>query len=204
MRHLRLFAKNSICKWQKVLVFTVREFCLQVPLKRVNQAYVIATSTKVEVGSADLSKFDDAYFKPTEKKVKKKGEKEFFETEETEKKVSILSIHPGQRLLWPMKLFSFVSIHNVHIKAQMYPILSGGEYNTHCQLSILRFTQPLLSVYFYDWSLDPFSLLVMANSQKLETCKMHCSASFSPDVPLKMAQCLPVKILYVGFQLVCG
>ena len=66
---------------------------LQVPLKRVNQAYVIATSTKVSVDGADVSKFDDAYFKPTEKKVKKKGEKEFFEEEETSAKVNICCTH---------------------------------------------------------------------------------------------------------------
>ena len=63
------------------------------PLKRVNQAYVIATSTKVSVDGADVSKFDDAYFKPTEKKVKKKGEKEFFEEEETSAKVHICRTH---------------------------------------------------------------------------------------------------------------
>ena len=33
-----------------------------VPLKRVNQSYVIATSTKVDVSGVDVSKFDDAYF----------------------------------------------------------------------------------------------------------------------------------------------
>ncbi|KAK9823946.1 hypothetical protein WJX72_006592 [[Myrmecia] bisecta] len=56
-----------------------------VPLRRVNQAYVIATSTKVDVSNVDVSKFDDKYFKPTEKKQKKKGEQEFFE-EPTEAK----------------------------------------------------------------------------------------------------------------------
>ncbi|KAJ1631589.1 ribosomal protein L6e-domain-containing protein [Pavlovales sp. CCMP2436] len=47
-----------------------------VPLRRVNQAYVIATSTKVEMGdmSKDLTKFDDAYFARTKAK---KGD-EFF------------------------------------------------------------------------------------------------------------------------------
>lgn len=35
----------------------------RVPLKRVEQAYVMATSTKVEVSGVDVSKFDDAYFK---------------------------------------------------------------------------------------------------------------------------------------------
>lgn len=39
-------------------------FCINgVPLRRVNQAYCIATSTSVDVSSVDASKFDDAYFK---------------------------------------------------------------------------------------------------------------------------------------------
>lgn len=39
-----------------------------VPARRVNQAYVIATSTKIELPSdLDTSKFDDAFFKAAEK-----------------------------------------------------------------------------------------------------------------------------------------
>merc|ERR1712220_17333 len=50
-----------------------------IPLRRVNQAYVIATSTKVDVSKVDCSKFKDEYFgKATKKASKKKGE-EFFE-----------------------------------------------------------------------------------------------------------------------------
>ena len=51
-----------------------------VPVRRVNAAYVIATSTKVALPKAlDLSKFDDAYFKAAEeKRGGKKGEEEFF------------------------------------------------------------------------------------------------------------------------------
>ncbi|KAL5711475.1 hypothetical protein ACHQM5_021925 [Ranunculus cassubicifolius] len=47
-----------------------------VPLRRVNQAYVIATSTKVDLVGLDISKYDDSkYFaKQVEKKKKKKGE----------------------------------------------------------------------------------------------------------------------------------
>ncbi|KAL3141888.1 60S ribosomal protein L6 [Trebouxia sp. C0010 RCD-2024] len=56
-----------------------------VPLRRVNQAYVIATSTQVEISKVDVSKFDDGYFKSSDKAQKKKGEEAFFE-EKTEKK----------------------------------------------------------------------------------------------------------------------
>jgi large subunit ribosomal protein L6e len=48
-----------------------------VPLKRVNQAYTLTTSTKVDLKGADVSKIDDALFKK-EKKSKKAGESKFF------------------------------------------------------------------------------------------------------------------------------
>lgn len=54
-----------------------------VPLKRVNQSFVIGTSTSVDISGVDLKKFDDKYFK-TDKKVKKK--KEVMETDDTEEK----------------------------------------------------------------------------------------------------------------------
>ncbi|PHU18761.1 60S ribosomal protein L6 [Capsicum chinense] len=58
-----------------------------VPLRRVNQAYVIATSTKVDVSGVNVEKIDDKYFaKQVEKKVKK-GEGEFFEEKKEEKNV---------------------------------------------------------------------------------------------------------------------
>eukprot|EP00899_Mesostigma_viride_P023387 jgi/Mesvir1/4232/Mv22203-RA.1 len=53
-----------------------------VPLKRVNQAYVIATSTKVDVSKADVAKISDAYFKKTAEKKAKKSEGDFFQGEE--------------------------------------------------------------------------------------------------------------------------
>merc|ERR1712087_317839 len=56
-----------------------------IPLRRVNQAYVIATSTKVDVSKANVAKFGDEYFgKP--KTPKKKGE--FFEAEEQKSELS--------------------------------------------------------------------------------------------------------------------
>lgn len=39
-----------------------------VPLRRVNQKYVIATSTKVPVTGVDVSKIDDAFFARDKKK----------------------------------------------------------------------------------------------------------------------------------------
>lgn len=52
-----------------------------VPLRRVNQNFVIATSTKFDVSTADVAKFDDSYF-VTAKEKDTKGEEEFFEGEE--------------------------------------------------------------------------------------------------------------------------
>merc|ERR1712146_863394 len=53
-----------------------------VPLRRVNQAYVIATSTKVDVSKGKADKFVDGYFGkaklPKSHRSKKKGE-DFFE-----------------------------------------------------------------------------------------------------------------------------
>ena len=48
-----------------------------VPLRRVNAAYVIATSTKVDVSGVDVSEYDDAYFARSKEK-KAEGEDEFF------------------------------------------------------------------------------------------------------------------------------
>ncbi|WOH03244.1 hypothetical protein DCAR_0522640 [Daucus carota subsp. sativus] len=57
-----------------------------VPLRRVNQAYVIATSTKVNIDGVNVEKFDDEYFAKEVEKKNKKGEGEFFEAEKDEKK----------------------------------------------------------------------------------------------------------------------
>ncbi|KAJ0961725.1 hypothetical protein J5N97_005430 [Dioscorea zingiberensis] len=57
-----------------------------VPLRRVNQSYVIGTSTKIDVSGVNVDKFDDKYFKKEAKKKKTKTEGEFFETEKEEKK----------------------------------------------------------------------------------------------------------------------
>ena len=48
-----------------------------VPLRRVNQTYVIGTSTKIDVSKVDVSKIDDAYFARV-KSDAASGEDEFF------------------------------------------------------------------------------------------------------------------------------
>ncbi|XP_021893724.1 60S ribosomal protein L6-1-like [Carica papaya] len=58
-----------------------------VPLRRVNQSYVIATSTKVNISGVNVDKFDDKYFAKVVEKKKKKGEGEFFEAEKEDKNV---------------------------------------------------------------------------------------------------------------------
>lgn len=49
-----------------------------VPIRRVNARYVIATSTRVDISSVDLCKFDDAYF-AKEKTVEKSNKEKFFD-----------------------------------------------------------------------------------------------------------------------------
>jgi len=53
-----------------------------VPLRRVNPAYVIATSTKVDVSSVDVSGLDDKYFAKSSKANAKDSEEEFFAGDE--------------------------------------------------------------------------------------------------------------------------
>ncbi|BBH07418.1 Ribosomal protein L6 family protein [Prunus dulcis] len=47
-----------------------------VPLRRVNQAYVIGTSTKVDISGVNVEKFDDKYFAKEEKNVIPQGKKD--------------------------------------------------------------------------------------------------------------------------------
>jgi len=50
-----------------------------VPLRRVNQAYVVATSTKINVAGVDVTKFDDVYFSKPASAPKEKSETKFFD-----------------------------------------------------------------------------------------------------------------------------
>merc|ERR1712127_309377 len=52
-----------------------------VPLRRVNQAYVIGTSTKVDVSGVDVSSINDAYFARVASD-SEEGEDEFFANDE--------------------------------------------------------------------------------------------------------------------------
>jgi large subunit ribosomal protein L6e len=59
-----------------------------VPLRRVNQVYAIATSTKVDLSKADVTKFSDEYFKKPAAAKFVKGEKQFFDGSEEKKELS--------------------------------------------------------------------------------------------------------------------
>ena len=53
-----------------------------VPIRRLNQAYVIATSTKIDVSGVDVSKINDDFFKRPAAEAKKGDSEEFFKKEE--------------------------------------------------------------------------------------------------------------------------
>ncbi|KAG8172174.1 hypothetical protein JTE90_014420 [Oedothorax gibbosus] len=69
-----------------ILYFTLENpkspLCERLPLRRINQIYTIATSTKLDISSVKVPEhLDDKYFrrtKPTKKS--KKDEEEIFET----------------------------------------------------------------------------------------------------------------------------
>merc|ERR1711939_162759 len=62
-----------------------------VPLKRVNQAYVIATSTKVDISAVEVdSKIDDAYFTKDKTSSRSGKEGEFFKDGEKENDAGIV------------------------------------------------------------------------------------------------------------------
>jgi len=59
-----------------------------VPVRRVNQAYVIATTTKVDISGLAIPKqFKDSYFRRPKKEKKKQTEEDFFTTEKTKKEI---------------------------------------------------------------------------------------------------------------------
>ena len=65
----------------------------------MNQSYVIATSTKVDISGVDAKKFDDKYFGKKVEKKKTKGEGEFFEAEKEVIATFIFSYRIGHLLI---------------------------------------------------------------------------------------------------------
>jgi len=59
-----------------------------IPLRRVNPRYVIATSTKLDVSSVDVSSITDEYF-TKEKAASKEGEEEFFYADDDAKPATV-------------------------------------------------------------------------------------------------------------------
>lgn len=84
-----------------------------VPLRRVNQSYVIATSTKVDISGVNVEKFDDKYFAKEVTKKTKKGEREFFEEE---KEVNFQVHVPSPVLHENNQLYLRTNQHNFHMK----------------------------------------------------------------------------------------
>jgi len=66
-----------------------------VPLRRINQAYVIATSTRLDVTKIDVSKIDDAFFAKDKKTAAKSPKKDFLSKEE--KKVELPAIRKSEQ-----------------------------------------------------------------------------------------------------------
>lgn len=61
-----------------------------VPVRRINQAYAIATKTKVDISGLEIpEKFNDAYFKKPKAQKKEKTEEQFFAKEKKTKKKTI-------------------------------------------------------------------------------------------------------------------
>lgn len=69
-----------------------------VPLRRVNQAYVIATSTKVDISDVKLPEINDAYFAKEKVSSKKTKEEQFF-AQSASVRTPFHCSHPGP-LLW--------------------------------------------------------------------------------------------------------
>jgi len=100
----RPFTKLAFCILYKVdipvLLLTLGPFKINgVPLRRVNQAYVIGTSTKVDISGVTLDKFDDKYFGKVAEKKKKKTEGEFFEAEKEVSQTFFLSFSKSHLVL---------------------------------------------------------------------------------------------------------
>ncbi|KAL8142920.1 hypothetical protein V2J09_015952 [Rumex salicifolius] len=93
------------------LLFVTGPFKINgVPLRRVNQSYVIATSTKIDVSGVSIDKFDDKYFAKQAEKKKKKAEGEFFQEDKEEKNVLPVEKKDDQKLVDSALLKSIESV----------------------------------------------------------------------------------------------
>ena len=87
-----------------------------VPLRRVNQSYVIGTSTTLDISGVDVAKYDDSYFAKEAKKRKKKTEGEFFEGE---KEVRLCNIS--------IRLYFYYVILNNFLIVFVFPSMIQGK-----------------------------------------------------------------------------
>ena len=67
-------------------------------MRRVNQAYVIATSTKIDIGSVDSSKLADKNFTATTLKKSKQSQEDFF-GKDAEPQKKVIACAQERRLL---------------------------------------------------------------------------------------------------------
>ena len=77
-------SRSVCCRLVLLLRLTAGPYKINgVPLRRLNQAYVIATSTQVDVSKVDVAKIDDAFFvRKAAKKVAGKDGEGFFAKQE--------------------------------------------------------------------------------------------------------------------------
>jgi len=104
-----------------------------VPLRRVNPAYVITTSTKVDLTGVDVKKFDDAYFRrPTGKSQKKeKTAEKFFEGKqgsEAPKKVIDPNRKADQKTVDAVLLATIKKTPTLHDYLNAKFSLTNGQY----------------------------------------------------------------------------
>jgi len=112
-----------------------------VPLRRVNQAYVISTATKVDVKDVEVKNIDDAFFKREQKKEAKKADQKAFLEEKKEKKSETSAVRKAEQkrvdgLLLPViaktpQLKTYLK-GRFTLTAGMYPHAVQGWHRRNC------------------------------------------------------------------------